>query len=332
MNRKCKILYFVVCLIFGCICFSCKKVVFEAIPFSDIVLSKENEYVVILGDIQNYTSCAENLPYLEATMNWIQAQIQQNVPIQCVLHTGDVTNTNTINEWQNFYNVTVDVASLVPYVTCTGNHDYDWNSEQGIEDRNSTHITEYASFPITTDLIVSQFEVGRMENIIVKNYIHGQRYDILVLEFSPRDEVVAWADQYLKSHSDQKFILLTHEFLSKYGERVNEKSFGKMQILNTSYSSPERIWNELIKANDNIMCVLCGHNGFSRQLYSENLSGRLVPQMLFNLQYLENGGGGWVQLWEIPQGTDSISVKTFNTVTGAYHTNPLTFFKFRYKY
>ena len=327
-NKLTFIVYWVSVSIFS----ACDRLDSYEIPFTDTVLSKENEYIIILGDIQEYTSNGDYLPYLKATMKWVQAQIEQNVAIRCVLQNGDITNENSINQWERFYDVTKNVASLIPYITCTGNHDYDWDSEQHINDRSSTHFTEYTSFPVTTDLIISQFEVGRMENIVVKNYIQDQRYDILVLEFAARQEVVEWADQYLKSHTDQKFILLTHEFLWKDGERVHEKSFGEMQIRNSSYSSPEYLWDQLIKVNNNIVCVLCGHNGFSQQLYSENVSGRLVPQILFNLQYLENGGGGWIQLWEIPKGSDSVSGKVFNTVTGVYHTNPLTFFKFRYKY
>ena len=289
------------------------------------------EYIIVLGDIQEYTNSSVCETYLHRTMGWISAQKQYGGQINCVLQVGDITNGNLRSQWDRFYNSTISTAEEILYVTCTGNHDYDWDSNYKINDRESTHINEYAKFPLTQENIVEYFETDKIENIVVANTIHNERYDILVLEFGPRTEVVEWANKYVSVNSDRKFILMTHEFLTREGERINTDSYAERQFRNTTWSSPEIVWQKLIDNNDNIVCVLCGHNGFSKQLYTKNRVGREVPQILFNLQYQENGGDGWVQLWEFPERSDSVTVKVYNTISYKNHPDSLTF-KFRYRY
>lgn len=297
----------------------------------NVIFSPDAEYIVVLGDIQNYTNVRSWYPYLCKTMNWICSQKYYGHPINCILQVGDVTDNNISVEWERFYNSTYPTANDVLYVTCTGNHDYDWDNGK-IYNRYSTNINKYAMFPLTKANIIEYFEAGKMENIVVANTIHGERYDILVLEFGPRVEVVEWANRYVAAHHDRKYILMTHEFLTGKGERVSSDSYAEWQIRDSSWSSPEDVWQKLVKNNDNIVCVLCGHNGFSTQLYSQNKTGRDVPQILFNLQYQDNGGDGMIQLWEFPERSDSVSVRVYNTIKREFHSDPSTSFKFRYRY
>lgn len=315
--------------------FSCEKITVYQDPKllpEDPVLNSESVYIVVLGDIQEYTSNNHYTSYLEGTMDWLYSQNYYKKNISCVLQNGDVTDSNASYQWDLFKGITEKVAEEVLYIACTGNHDYTWNSKSKIEDRKSTRINEYASFPLTLSNIEERFESDKIENIIVKNEINGERIDILALEFGPRAEVLEWAKDYVSSHSDRKFILMTHEFLSSKGARISTNSYAGSQLLNTTWSSPEDVWQNLVKDNDNIVCVLCGHNGFSAQLYSTNSFGREVPQILFNLQYQENGGDGWIQLWEFPEKSDSVNVSVYNTIRREMHPNPATRFKFRYRY
>ena len=299
---------------------------------ADPVLHATSAYIAVLGDIQIYTAGIAYMSYLEGTMDWLWSQKRHGTNIACILQDGDVSDNNDIHEWERFRSVTEMVAAETPFITCTGNHDYDWDKDYHINDRRSTHINEYASFPLTLSRIDASFEPDRIENVVIRNEIAGERYDILVLEFGPRTEVLDWAREYVSSRPDRKFILMTHEFLSREGERVSGGSYAGRQLRNTTWSSPEDVWRNLVKDNDNIVCVLCGHNGFSTRLYSTNSFGREVPQILFNLQYQEYGGDGWIQLWEFPDKSDSVSVSVYNTIRREMHPDPATRFKFRYRY
>ena len=100
----------------------------------------------------------------------------------------------------------------------------------------------------------------------------------------------------------------------------------------SSYTTPEQVWNTLVKPNDNIICVLCGHNGFFATLFSENDSGRQVPQILFNLQYQENGGNGYVQLWEFPSQNDSVRIGVYDTINRKWCMPDSTSVAFKFCY
>ena len=311
---------------------SCSKTDYDLQLEEDPILHHQSEYIIALGDLQTYTSQTSSLPYLHKTMTWINTQKKYGKNINCILQVGDITDNNSSKQWKRFYDCTYPIAYDMQYIACTGNHDYDCDENGRIFDRTSTMINLYAAFSSTCQNIIDSFEKDKIENVVVSNTIHGERYDIIVLEFGPRIEVVEWAVDYVSAHHDRKFILMTHEFLTSSGERVSSGSYAEWQIRNSSWSSPEDVWQKLVKDNDNIVCVLCGHNGFSAQLYSKNTAGRDVPQILFNLQYQENGGDGMIQLWEFPEQSDSASVRVYNTIKRKFHTDPSTSFKFRYRY
>lgn len=283
------------------------------------------EYIVVLGDIQEYTYRAKwaNRYYMP-TVNWIRSMANlHHYHIDCVLQTGDLTNNNEGWQYGYFEDYTKALAAEQLFITVPGNHDYDWHGEQ-ITDRTTSGVTRYASFHNTTQHIEAQYEVGRIDNAIYRNTIHGHRYDIIALEYGPRPKVLEWANDYVKSHPEHKFILMTHEFLVSDGWRVtNGWSSAEKQFSTIPYSTPEDVWQKLVYDNDNIRCVLCGHNGFSRQFYTPNAAGRDVPQILFNLQYLPHGGDGYLQLWKIPISMDSVEVKVYNSLTNELYSDSI---------
>lgn len=300
----------------------------------DLNQNTTSEYIVVIGDVQEYTANMDYMPYYTATVEWIYSQYLNGIDIKCVLQVGDITSNNQEHQYQSFYNATISLAELLPYVACIGNHDYEWDENARIQDRNRTHFSSYTSFERTEPLIVEQFETGRMENVIVRNYIGGEPYYLLVLEFGPRKEVIEWANRYVSEHKNLKFILMTHEYLKSSGERIDTGSTAEQQFRNTTFSTPEEVWQNLVKDNDNIAWVLCGHNGFYAHRLSENAAGRSVPQLLFNLQYQENGGNGMVELWAFPPQQDSATVRIYNTIERQWYKkdNEIVEFKFKYKY
>lgn len=299
---------------------------------ADPNLKDDSEYIIVVGDIQEYTDKVDYISYLYDTMDWIWSQVKHGKKIRTILQTGDITWTNLRSQYDIFLECTAPVAEFVPYIACTGNHDYDYSEGSLITDRYSTLFSEYTSFNLVKSQLESQFEPGRMENIIVKNVIQGRRYDIISLEFGPRPEVVEWAYNHIQNNQNVKYILMTHEYLTAKGQLITKGASSAGQLATIPHTTPEQLWQNLIKDNDNIVCVLCGHNGFSRHLFSPNSSGRDVAQILFNLQYQPNGGDGWVQIWEFPKNSDYVNVDTYNTITRQYHSEPHHSFQFKYKY
>ena len=295
----------------------------------DGILKEDCDYIFVIGDTQVYTLMPNYYSYYASTMVWIWSQIKHGKNIKCVLHVGDITENNLPEQYDIFYQVTNPIAELIPCIACPGNHDYTWDKNNKILDRYSSRLSQYTSFSTTKNMIVGQFETGLMDNIIVENYINGERYDIISLEFGPRPEVVEWAKQHVQSHSKIKYILLNHEYLSSEGQLISVGSTAELQFESRPHTTPEQLWQKLIKDSDNIVCVICGHNGFSQHLLSQNSFNRDIVQVLFNLQYQPNGGNGWIQILEFPRNSDMVKMLIYNTIT---HQEDIdNYFEFKYK-
>lgn len=303
----------------------------EAFSTFDSNLNPSSSYIVVLGDTQSYTNSISNIVYFDKSIIWTRSQFHSGINVQAVLQVGDITENNTVSQWKAFRDKTFCLENEIPLYVTTGNHDYDWEGTK-IKNRNSSHINEFAKFKLAEKSIASYYESTRIDNYVAVIDPDNKIY-LLSLEFGPREEVLEWAIHFVQHNKEWKFILMTHEWLTRYGERVSTDSYAELQLEGySSYTTPEQVWSKLVKPNDNIICVLCGHNGFVAKLFSENDNGRLVPQILFNLQYQENGGNGYIQLWEIPPQSDSVKICVYDTINREWYMPDSTSFSFKYKY
>lgn len=289
-----------------------------------------SDFIAVFGDIQYYTNTTY-IDLFEHSLNWIN-YAANNINILCVLHTGDITNQNGIStNWQYFGKAINSFSPSIPFVSNIGDHDYDWKGAL-IYDRYSTHFNEYTQSSAVMTRIEATFEPGRMENIVVRNEIHGERYDLLLLEFGPRKEVVEWARNWVSSHPDIKYILMNHEYLEMGGGRKTKGLKCKMR-LKGGCVTPEELWNKLIRCNDNIAWVLCGHvGGLYAVTYEKNDFGREVCQMQHNIQGKPYRYDNWLMMWEFPEKSDEAIVSIVNTRTGLLFGGNNELFKFKYRY
>lgn len=293
----------------------------------DDIFSEGSSYIAVIGDIQEYTGSKTKLEYLYHTNSWVKSQQQYFNVFSCVLQNGDLTNNNKESQWQRVDNAIKYLGDDILFIPSTGNHDYDWGgptSKSEITDRNSTHLNELQNLENLRNQAIQRYETNKLDNIIVpvKNG-KGILY-IIALEFGPRKEAVSWADSIVRANPAEKYILMTHEWMSSKGVRVDKNCYAVSQMPNISHSTPEEIWKKMVYPNNNIICVLCGHNGFCKYLFSENAAGREVCQILFNLQYQANGGDGMIQLWEFPSDENVINISVYNTITREFHSDPET--------
>ena len=319
-------------ILFSSLLLACSETYEAEKVVPDSNLKSTSEYIVVLGDIQEYTMSFFFFNYYNESIAWILGQHGVGARFLDVLQVGDITATNSWSQWSRFKNASSVVSSVLPFFVCTGNHDYTTNEKFQIEDRNSTLINEFAHFPLTDSKIKAYHSNSKLENYVAE-LSDRNHTNLIVLEFGPRKEVVAWAIDYVQAHHDERFILMTHEWLTRYGERISTASYAESQFSGfSSYSTPEEIWESLVKPNDNIICVLCGHNGFSAKLFSTNDAGRDVPQILFNLQYQEHGGNGLIQLWEFPEESEDVHICVYDTINKEWYMPDSTSITFRYSY
>lgn len=324
-------------LIVFCIPLSCaddKEIIIDELLLqSDDIINPTSEYFAVLGDCQ-YHFCLSGLDGVYKTyIDWIECQSNAYGNFKALLHTGDIAETNDVSQYQLFVSLTEGLANKVPYFSAIGDHDYTWEGNNYvINDRYSTYFNDYVQFPLSKSKVVAMFEEGRMENCVVELSVQGSPLYLLFLEFGPRKEVVEWARDYVSSHTSSIFVVVNHEYLENGGERRTKNLMCVGRLRNTSYTTPEELWKDLISCNDNIVCILCGHvDSLYAVTPDDNNANHIVPQIEFNIQTEAYRNDNWLMLWEFPADSDSASVSIYNVKNHSFLDNKSVLTKFKYR-
>lgn len=288
----------------------------------------QQECIVVLGDVQCYTAGSRQVKPLHRSLTWLLTDTIRPLFFSCVLQVGDVTNGNKDNQWGHFKKAIAPLLEAgIPVYSCTGNHDYFWDSNFKITNRNSSKINRYLSHCFQEKDIRARFEDDKVENMIVHLPLERVDFDLILLEFAPREEVLDWACRWVDEHSEQQFILMTHEMLTHAGALISTDSYAEKHFDGTSstWVTPADIMQRLLRPHPNVILTLSGHNGFTaindREL---NVAGRPVPIVQFNLQYQPNGGDSMLLLLKINELTGIISCEVVHTDTDTTVDTELT--------
>jgi len=310
-------------------------------------LSDEKSFsMIVLPDPQSYIKFDANQPLFELQLAWIANSLEK-LNIKNVLCTGDLVEQNEIRipdgvngnqtsneQWTAVSRAFERLDDKVPYVVCTGNHDYGYKAS---ENRNS-HFPDF--FPSERNSCWRTSLVATCNNHLGIPTLENAAYEvnsdtwgkllILSLEFAPRTEVLEWAkalsaDSKYKNH---KVIILTHSFLSQKGEHIKMEGY---KVSPANYG--EVIWQKLIYPSHNIRLVVCGHEcligDYKNQVsfrIDKNVAGKNVAQMMFNAQTADgqwhgNGGDCWLRILEFLPDGKTIKVRTFSPL---FAISPIT--------
>lgn len=272
--------------------------------------------LAVLPDTQRYSEHSNLNDIFDAQTQWI-VDNKANRNIQFVLHEGDVTDNNNTTEWDV---ARPYVARLnnngIPYAICLGNHDIGPSGNAANRDTlfndqfNAAHGAQqwaYANLgdqSFGTGAGAGVFKAGEMENSYHLFSAGGTDYVVLALEFGPRDNVVAWADQVLSHYETEdpgrKAILLTHAYQKPNGDRhnwaldsggshyANPHSYG-MAAMPGGVNDGEELWDELLEDHENVAFVFSGHvisssTAIGGYLGSTGTNGNIVHQLVANYQ------------------------------------------------
>ena len=283
--------------------------------------------MVLLPDTQVYSLDYPGLFTMQT--RWI-AENKDKLNIRYVLHLGDITDGSRPFEWERAREAMNELDGHVPYALVPGNHDY-----HALADRR-TRLNEY--FPVAKFKKWPTFG-GAMNDDMCNSYhlfsAGGVDWIVLALEWAPRDEAVAWANDILAKYPDRKAILLTHAYLYSDGTRYNFAAKPKEQEAsphgypcNTSANDGEELWNKLVRKN-NVPLVVCGHIGNGRGfLTSGNDRGKMTQQMLVDYQSWDVGGGGFLRILEFQPDGKTVQAKSYSPLYDKYLPDPGSCFKF----
>ncbi|MDZ4820184.1 MAG: metallophosphoesterase [Planctomycetota bacterium] len=317
-------------------------------PYADAVMVKGEPpkladrafTIAVLPDTQNY--CEKFPEQFMAQTKWI-AENKKDRKIACVLHLGDITNHNTPEQWPNAVKAMNQLDGIVPYFMVPGNHDY---SKGGSNVDRSTGYNEY--FPLAKFKDLPSFggvydqEPERYENSYHLFNSHDMNFVVIALEYGPRKDVVRWANEVAKKHSDRAAILITHAYMYSDDTRYDWKKYGQNQNWNPHYSKMaevtkqdvsdgEELWTNLVSMNPNFLFTLNGHvlhDGLGRT--ATKGAGELdVTQMLVNFQMKPNGGDGWLRLIEMRPDEKIAQTYDYSPTRNERNSSPQNEFKYK---
>lgn len=273
--------------------------------------------LVALPDTQVY---ADHYPELfHAQTRWIADNVER-YNIEYVLHLGDITNNNAVDEWEVARAAFDRIAERVPTAISIGNHDM---GPIGRASTRETLFNEY--FPLAEFERLPGFAgVYDAEPDLAENMVHllsagGRDWMILVLEFGPRDDVLRWANEVVAAHPCRSVIVLTHAYLDQRGERyVQPLASAQYEVIHDAagFADGQRMWRRLIRDQPNIVMVINGH--FPQpptHLASRGSDGRTVHQMMVDYQDTPRGGSGLMRLLMFQPDDETVLVRDFSPVS-----------------
>jgi hypothetical protein len=262
-----------------------------------------NYTFVWMSDTQYYS---ESYPHIFKRMTeWI-AEKQQELNIKYVFHTGDLVDVAEDEVQWNHANDAMSILDKqnIPYGVLAGNHDV--GHKTGDYNQYSKYFGEERFKG--KDYYGESYKNNRGHYDLIS--VNGNDFIMIYMGWGVSDEDIAWMNQVLAKYPDRMAILNFHEYLLVSGNR-----------------SPigNKIYEEVVIPNKNVIAVLSGHYHDSETLVDEvddNKDGttdRKVYQMLADYQGGPEGGQGFMRLLHVNPVENKIYVKTYSPYLNRYN-------------
>ena len=256
-----------------------------------------------MSDTQFY---AESFPHIfDRQTQWI-AENQDEMKIEYVFHTGDLVNVSTDESQWNYADQYMGVLDQhnIPYGVLAGNHD--------VNQVNNDYTDYYRYFGEDRFENKPYYGGSYLNNRGHYDLIsaNGNDYIMVYLGWGVTDEGIQWVNDVLAAHPDRMAILNFHEYLLATGTR---------------HPLGEKLYNEIVVPNENVIAVLSGHYHEAQTLIDEiddNGDGtpdRTVYQMLADYQAGPEGGQGYMRLLHFDQDNHRIIVNTYSPYLDDYN-------------
>lgn len=196
----------------------------------------------------------------------------------------------------------------MPFGVAPGNHDYDamWSVKEyppninkrpdqltmTVEDLGLLHIGGLDNF---RSAFGDNSDFFRDKPWYVDSYAGGanaaQRFTAggytflnITLQMQAPDDVLAWVETVLKANPGLPTIITTHDYLDPQGQRAAAPIVNLKLADPDFHNSAEELWQKLIRDNDQIFMVLCGHHHGQALRVDNNNAGHQVYQILADYQ------------------------------------------------
>ena len=269
--------------------------------------------IAFVGDTQTITR--HHPEELHKMYSWL-AENRDPLKLQLVAGLGDITDTDSDEEWWAATDALRCLRGQVPYTLVRGNHDSTINFSSYLED----------------DHYIQQF-TGIYNDDIYSTYytfsVSGVDYLMLNLDFGPTDSALRWANNVVKAHPHHNVIVVTHAYMDAYGVLLSPQTSPYAPTSLGGFNDGIDIWNEFVRFHENIVMVVCGHISYPVIAVHETTGdkGNKIQQVLIDPQEVDRveGPGGYVALFHFSADGKTVQVQNYATLHGKYFGNTLRF-------
>ncbi|MCX5064851.1 metallophosphoesterase [Micromonospora lupini] len=226
--------------------------------------------------------------------------------LRFVASSGDVVNWDTPDHSQ--YVVAREAmrpieTAGIPYALAIGNHDTQATGVGGSA-RDPAHTRELVRDTTVFNqfftvgqygAVQGQFESGKVDNSYSTFAAGGTQWLVLTLELWPRAEAVAWARSVVAAHPRHTVIVVTHDYIDGNGAIEQSASYGA--------TSPQYLFDNLVKQYANIRFVFSGHVGVAANRVDTGVNGNKIYSFL---QTFHSNTTNPVRLVEIDTAANSL--------------------------
>ena len=257
------------------------------------------------SDTQYYNANPDFYKHQEAIHEYLLTQ-RDATNLQYLTHTGDIVDdSRVVDQWTRADAAYrgLDDAGL-PYGVLAGNHDVDQMSNDYTAYSQWFGEARYADNP--------WYGGSHLDNRGHYDLISAGGIDFIqvYMGWAPGDAEIAWMNEVLAQYPERKAILNLHEYMLTTG------GLGPV---------PQRIYDEVIATNPNVMMVMSGHYHDAFTRYDEfddtgdGVADRTVAQMLFDYQGLAEGGLGFLRLLQFDNVGAEVTVRTYSPSLDQYN-------------
>ncbi len=271
--------------------------------------------LAVLPDTQYYTGALNGgTPAIFTKQTQWIVNNQSSKNIIYTAHLGDCVengNSSTL-EWDRavsslklLENPLTGFADGIPFGLAVGNHD---QTPNGNAAGASTQL--YNQYFGTSRFRARQYYGGRYGTNHDNHYqlfsASGLDFIVIYLEYDPTPSaaVINWADALLKTYSNRRAIVVSHNLLTEQA----------------AFSAQGQAVYNALKNNSNLFLMLAGHV-LAEARRQDIFNGRTVHTLLSDYQGRDNGGNGWMRYLEFSPANNQIRVKTYSPVLNTFETD-----------
>ena len=238
---------------------------------------------------------ADPAPLSETFGYLLEQRAEDNIAF--LTHLGDVTEHGTEQEIALAGDTFRRIDGKLPYSVLAGNHDVNGSTDDQRGD--SAYLAAFgpSRFRKAPTFLGASADGYNSAHLVEAA---GRRWLILALDWRISDGGLTWARGVLAQHPSAPAIVTTHDLA--YADEAGHATLS---------GNGQRLWDGLIKDNDQIFLTLNGHYWPPGRTVLRNTAGHDVHVHITNYQDRYYGGAAMIRLYHFDLVRNRIDVETF---------------------